>query len=232
MAVDGRHQGPWVLRAVGAGLAAALLGVGIGTSQYLALPGTEILDWSSMPWVILSYAGLCGVLGGLGIGGGMVLALGSGGRPSALRSIGGAALGGLVGCMAPTVVGIIGFGSIPAPYLGTANIVFCILVASSAFVSLWAPRFVDRPRVALVPRIGLATLASTITLGALGLVGWSLAAALGLIPTFEQIQFVAWQLGLVNLGVLLGLATSTAVGATMGLATWVFVSLERRLERR
>jgi hypothetical protein len=220
------------MRAIVAGLLAALLGVGVGTTLYLAHPGAMVLDWGVMKWIVLAYAGFTGLLGGLGIGGGMILAREREGGPvRAWRLLSGATLGGLVGCMAPAVVGIAGFGSIDAPYLGTANILFSIWIGCTAFVTLWAPRLSTAGRMRTGTRIGLAALASIITFASLGMLGWTLVTSLALVPSFTELQALAWRIGLVNFSAVAGTLAGTVVGASMGLATWVYLALETAFRR-
>lgn len=217
---------PWILRAIAAGFAAALVGTAIGAFVYLGLPGAMRLDWSIMPWVLLGFSGLSGVLGGLGLGTGMIVATRR--RISAPRLVLGSALGGAVGCLLPGVVGIAGFGSLDAPYAGTTNIVSCLIVGSAVFVAIWSPALDESTRRGpWFHRLGLATIASVVTCGAAGIAGWTLATMLGAIPTLQVLQAWADAHGLVSMSLIAGLLLGLGVGAMMGLATWIGTRLMR-----
>lgn len=228
---------PWISRAIAAGLVAASIGTILATASYLRLPGAMRLDWSHMIWVVLGYAVLCGSLGGLGTGAGMMLAtqgVREAGTVSARRLVFGSVVGGSVGCLIPAVWGIVGFGSLHAPYAGTANLVFSILVACTAFVAFWAPALDGRPTGRWEPlrRLGLSAVASVVTVGSLGILGWTLAATLGAIPSFEWLAATADAYGLLPLALVAGVIVGVGVGTTMGLGTWIYLQLGRALTPR
>jgi hypothetical protein len=223
---------PWILRAVTAGLAAALVGTAIGAIHYCSLPGATKLNWAVMPWVLLGFAGLSGMLGGLGIGGGMILATRcERGIPiSARKLVLGSSLGGAIGCLLPASLAIAGFGSLDAPYAGTANIVLSLVVGSAVFVAVWAPAFADRPTGRtdqLLRRLGLAASSAIIACGAVGIAGWSLAATLGVIPSFDALARLVDDYGIVSFSLAAAVLVGLSTGAIMGFGTWLSMRLER-----
>lgn len=211
---------PWALRATLAGLASCGIGAVVGTHLYLAQPGAARLDWEVMPAFIV----LFGVLCGLSLGG----CMGATTRFAARRGAGvgglmvAGALGGVLAGVAPGVVGIAGFGSLSAPYMGTANILGSCLVGVIAFVALWSPSLFPRRReISALRHLGHATVASVVSLGAFGMVAWSLARSFDLVPTFDTFEALAIEMGLVRFavvgGVLIGAVGGAAVGAACGL---------------
>lgn len=227
----------WMLRSAWAGTAAALFGVGIGTLGYRALPGTEHMDWSAMALALFGYALLTGVSSGLGIGAGTALAVKSGGGPrrvGALRLTSLGALGGIAGCTVPAIVGIAGFGSLDAPYAGTANLVFCTLMVCTTFVTLWAPMLWgrDRDRLGRGAHIGIAAMASSLAVASLGILAVSLVSAVGLVPALGDFVALSRCFGLFEMSLGIGLLAGACVGATAGFATWLYLSTAIALERR
>ncbi|MEX1366547.1 MAG: hypothetical protein AB1Z98_25710 [Nannocystaceae bacterium] len=189
-------------------------------SRYVALPGALRLDWELMPTVLAVYVLVCGLSVGLCVGGATRVAArrGAGG----LGLAGAGALGGVLAGIAPGIMGIAGFGSLSAPYAGTANIMSSILVGAIAFVALWSPGLLpSRRERSPLKHLGHAALASVISLGAFGMVGWSLVRALDLVPSFDTLLELSAATGLLPFaiagGVLLGAAAGAAIGAACGL---------------
>lgn len=208
----------WGLRAALVGLLACGIGAVLCTANYLALPGAERLDWSRMPLAIALFVAVCGIAVGVCVGGATLLAT----RRDPLGLLLAGAAGGALAGVAPGILGIAGFGSLSAPYAGTANIMGSILVASIAFVALWSPQlFPRRAGRSLLRHLGHATLASVISLGAFGMVAWSVLGGLGWIPTFDPLADAAMAVGIVRFavlgGALLGAAGGAAIGAACGL---------------
>jgi hypothetical protein len=230
--MSSKRRTSWVIRAVLAGLVGSIMGAGLGTAVYLAIPGAMRLDWTVMFPVIFSYAGLCGVLGGLGIGAGMVFAVrGQPDRVSARRLVAGSVAGALVGGILPAVVGIAGFASLRAPFMGTENIVGCTWLGVSLFAAVWSPAIDGRRERSLLLRFGASTLASAIVAAALaGLVG-GLALIFDLVPDYAFLDHLAGDIGLVPLGIVAGSALLVAVGVFMGLACWMHITLMLGYER-
>lgn len=227
----------WLLRSAWAGTAAAMFGVGLGTLNYQAIPQAARMDWSCMGLVLFGYAVLTGVCSGLGIGAGTALAVRTGGGPrrvGALRLAGFGALGGVAGCTVPACVGIAGFGSLHAPYAGTANLVFCTLVVCTTFVTLWAPTLWGRRHGQLgrATHMGIAAMASGLAVASIGIFAATLVSALGVVPRFEEIEALSWELGLLQLAAWSGLAAGACIGATAGFACWLYLSTAMALERR
>jgi hypothetical protein len=227
----------WILRSMWAGTAAALLGVGLGTLQYRELPGAGRMDWSVMGWVLLGYALLVGVSSGLGIGAATSLAVRTGGGPRKVgmfRLMAMGAVGGVVGCFVPAWVGIAGFGSLHAPYAGTGNLVFCTLVTATTFVALWAPVLAGAQvaRMGRATHFGVAALASSLAIASLGIMGTTLALALGLVPSCRQIFALSRAIGLESLAAYASIAGGALVGAAAGFACWLYLSAAGTLDRR
>jgi hypothetical protein len=235
--MPGRSTG-WITRAAGAGTVAALFGVGLGTLHYARLPGTAELPWCSLGPAVLGYAVFCGIAAGLGLGAGTAVAVRSAGGPhrvGMLRMVLGGIAGGLLGLVVPGIVGIAGFGSLDAPYAGTGNIVFCLLVASTAFVSLWAPVLwrtgAGRP-IALVEHLGLSAIAASLAIASLGILGATLCTALDVVPSFDWLADTAIALGLVPFAMIASSILATILGAAMGFACWLYLSAAIVMERR
>jgi hypothetical protein len=219
----------WSLRAVTAGLAAALVGTTLGAMQYRGLPGAMSLNWAIMPFVLLGFAALSGILGGLGIGAGMIVARRSWPR-SPGRIVLGSTIGGALGCLLPAVVGIAGFGSLRAPYAGTANIIFSLVVGCAVFVALWAPALSARARPNAWATLGRAAVSAVVTCGAVGIAGWSLAASVGSIPTLDSLALLVEAHGMIPFATTTALLLGATVGGVMGLATWIDLVLEQASE--
>ncbi len=163
----------WLLRSLFAGFVAAAVGVGVGWSNYFALPGAMRIDWSAMRPVVVAFGGLCGLLTGLGLGGGMSWAARKDGADvGALRLTVGATVGSVLACTVPATLGIAGFAHVNAPYAGTGNILGSTLLASATFVALFAPSLHREPRLRWLPRLGLAAGASALTATTLGTLVW------------------------------------------------------------
>lgn len=227
----------WILRSMWAGTAAAMLGVGLGTLQYRLLPGAARMDWNAMGWVLAAYALLVGVSSGLGIGAATSLAVRTGGGPrrvGMLRLVAMGAVGGIAGCAAPAWVGIAGFGSLHAPYAGTANLVFCTLVTCTTFVALWAPMLVGRQvgRMGRATHFGIAALSASLAVASLGILGTTLALALDLVPSVREILAASRAIGLESLAAYAAVAGGALVGAAAGFACWLYLSTAGALDRR
>ena len=217
-------ESPWRLRAISAGLAAALIGTTLGTAEYVRLPGAHVLDWTVMPWILIGFVGVSGVLAGLGIGGGMVVAMRSA-RASGPRLVFGGMLGGTLGCFVPALLGIAGFGSLHAPYAGTANIALSLVLGCAVFVALWAPALrTSSSRLRVV--VARATIAAFVTCGAIGIAGWTLVSALGSTPTLETWRSMIDVVGPVPFSLAGALVLGALIGAIMGLATWIALRLD------
>lgn len=217
----------WVGRALGAGFVAAFVGTAWGATTYFQRPGAMKLDWSLMLPMVVGYALLCCLLGGFGMGAGMKVALGDNpGRATLGRVLGGAVVGAVLGTTLPAFVGLIGFGSVRGPYMGTENIVASILLGTTAFVAVFSPALNPKSRLRLLPRFGLAALASIIAAVTLGGLGWLMATQLDLVPNLADLRVHIQELGIVTFCALAGLGISVAVGVYLGLATWLYLSAE------
>lgn len=211
----------WSLRAAITGVLAIGLGALLCTSRYVALPGALELDWelARMPLAIALFVLVSGVSLGMGLGGATLFAARRGARVPGLMLAG--ALGGALSGLAPGVLGIAGFGSLSAPYAGTANILGSSLLGAIAFVALWSPQLYPRRERPLLLHLGQAAIASVVSLGAFGMIAWSLVRTLGGVPSFHTMADVAQVLGLLPfsllVGALLGALGGAAIGAACGL---------------
>jgi len=118
----------WARAALAAGLAAGALGsLAIALGYYARFPDRPPLGTWSLSAASVAVAGpLSGAALGLSICGGIVLARRRGGRARLL----GAAGGGAVGAILPSLIGVVGYGSLSAPYAGTDLAAFGVLVAA------------------------------------------------------------------------------------------------------
>jgi hypothetical protein len=209
----------WFLRAALVGVSAIALGALLCTSRYVALPGALELDWSwvRMPLAIALFVLISGVSLGVGVGGATLFAAHRGARVPGLLLAG--AIGGALGGLAPGVLGIAGFGSLSAPYAGTANILSSSLLGAIAFVALWSPQLFPRSRQrSLLLHLGRAAIASVVSLGAFGMIAWSLVGTLGFIPSFHALANTSLAIGLLPFSLLVGALLGAIGGAAIGAA--------------
>jgi hypothetical protein len=207
----------WPLRAVLAGVLACGLGALLGTARYVALPGALKLDWARMPLAITAFVLVAGISVGLCIGGTTLFAARRGARVPGLLLAG--ALGGLLAGIAPGILGIAGFGSLDAPYAGTANIMSSTLLGAITFVALWSPQLFPRPaHQAPLRHLAHAAIASVVSLGAFGMIAWSLVHTLGWVPSFDTLFALACAMGLVPFAIVSGALLTASGGAAIGAA--------------
>lgn len=131
------------------------------------------------------------------------------------------AIGGVLAGIAPGILGIAGFGSLHAPYAGTANILGSSLVGAIVFVAVWSPQLFPRRDRSVLLHLGHATLASVISLGAFGMVAWSLVRTLGWVPSFDTLADLALSMGLLPFAIAGGVLLGAAAGAAIGAACWL-----------
>jgi len=120
---------PWAPVALRAGLVAGALGSACLALGY-AMANPQVPPFHSWPVsvaAILLGGALSGASLGLAICGGMVVARRRGGR--AAHEAFGAAAGGVVGSLVPSGIGVLGFGSLSTPYIGTDIAAIGVLVA-------------------------------------------------------------------------------------------------------
>jgi hypothetical protein len=207
----------WFARAALTGILAITLGALLCTSRYVALPGALDLDWGRMPLAIGLFVLVAGVSVGVCVGGTTLLAAHRGARVPGLMAAG--AVGGLLAGVAPGILGIAGFGSLSAPYAGTANILSSTLLGAIAFVALWSPQLFPRHRERpVLLHLAHAAVASVVSLGAFGMIAWSLVRTLGWVPTFDALADAALAMGLVPFAVVVGALLTAAGGAAIGAA--------------
>ncbi len=227
-----RWRESWAVRAWFAASVAAAVGVGVGWGNYFALPGAMNIDWASVGPLVVAFGGLCALMLGLGLGGGMVLASRSqGAQTGALRLTLGAMIGGALAGTLPATLGIGGFAQLHAPYGGTANILGSCLLASAIFVALFAPLLHREHSLGLLLRFGLASAASCITAATLGGLAWIFVRELALEPSFEEIAMLAEDVGLWSFATYAGAGLALLMGLFVGLATWVYLSLVLAVRR-
>jgi hypothetical protein len=210
----------WFVRAALAGVLAISLGALLCTSRYVALPGALELDWSwvQMPLAIALFVLVSGVSLGVGVGGATLFAARRGARVPGLLLAG--AIGGALGGLAPGVLGIAGFGSLSAPYAGTANILSSSLLGAIAFVALWSPQLFpsSRPGRSMLLHLGRAAIASVVSLGAFGMLAWSMVGTIGFIPSFHALADASLAIGLLPFSLLVGAILGAIGGAAIGAA--------------
>lgn len=121
---------PWVRAALCAGLIAGVLGSAALALGY-ALVNPEVPPFHSWPAsvaAILLSGMVSGATLGVTISGGMVVARRRGG--GTVREVFGAAGGAVVGGLVPSAIGVLGFGSLSTPYIGTDLAAVGVLVAA------------------------------------------------------------------------------------------------------
>lgn len=211
---------------------ASAVGVGVGWGNYFSLPGSMKIDWATIGPLVLAFGGLCALMLGLGLGGGMAIASRKhGARTSAVRLTAGSMLGALLAGTLPATLGIGGFAQLNAPYGGTANILGSCLLASAVFVALFAPMLHRERSVGMLARLGLATLASCVTAATLGGLAWIFVRELALEPSFPEIARFAEEVGLWTFSAYAGAGLALLLGLCVGLATWVYLSLVLAVRR-
>jgi len=226
------NRGIWGLRAAAAGIAATALAATLATMTYRGIPGTHALDWTRLGPAIVLFVLVTGICIGTFVGLGTRWATRAGTRSLTRLVLGGAA-GGAVGGIIPGFMGVAGFGSLHAPYLGTINIVSCVLAGATAFVVLWGPRLLPRQvarTIGPARRFGLATLAAVITVGGAGLLGGMLVMGLHWVPSLGGLRCTAHAIGLPSLGVATGLVLGTLGGGLVGLCCGIFGRLARHAD--
>jgi len=217
----------WGLRAALAGVIACGIGAVVCTARYVALPGALKLDWSQMPVAIAVFVVLGGASLGLSIGGTTLLAARRGARMGGLLLAG--FIGGALAGLLPGLMGIAGFGSLDAPYAGTVNILSSCLLGAIAFVTLWSPQLLgQRSSRSALRHLGRSALASVITLGAFGMMAWSLVRGLDLVPSFDTMANVAEAIGLLPFSLMVGALLGGVGGGAIGTACGLVAHLEQR----
>lgn len=137
---------PWASVAARAGLVAGALGSAcLALGYYLANPHIPSFhSWPVSIAAIVLGGALSGVSLGLAICGAIVVARRRGGR--AVHEALAAAGGGVLGSLVPSAIGVLGFGSLSTPYIGTDIAAIGVLVAGlllGALLSL--PAATGRP---------------------------------------------------------------------------------------
>ncbi len=219
----------WGLRAALAGTIACGIGALLCTAQYVLLPGALGLDWTQMPLAIAMFVVVGGVSLGLCVGGTTLLAVRRGAGIGGMMVAG--AAGGVLAGIAPGIVGIAGFGSLDAPYAGTANILSTLLVGAITFVALWSAQL-SAPRGSWLAHLGRSAAASVISLGAFGMIAWTLLQTLGLVPSFDTMLRVSDAMGLLPFAVLGGVLLGAMGGAAIGGACGLVRQIEHAGHRR
>lgn len=210
-----------------AGLVAGVLGsAALALGYYLEYPvRPPIHSWPVSITSILLAGALSGITLGLGICGGMVVAGRRGGR--AVLEVFGAAAGGVVGSLLPSGFGVLGFGSLSKPYIGTGIAAFGVLVAALLLGTLLSlPAATGRVRaVSCGATLTCSLLASALVIIPFGVTIAGIVATAMPLPVIRQILTVfcdvsddpAIALGALTLG--LAVVFGALVGAFIGLAS-------------
>lgn len=217
---------PWVRVALRAGVVAGLLGSAALALGYVsAFPDVPPLgSWSLSVAAILLAGSLSGASLGLAISGGMAVGRRRSGR--AVHEVMGAIVGGAVGSILPSAIGVLGFGSLSCPYIGTDIAALGVLVAAVILGTLLSsPRATGRAREVSIGASTLCSaLASVLVIIPFGATIAGIVAAALPLATIRQILRIlggalddsALALGAVALA--LALVFGAITGAFVGLA--------------
>jgi multisubunit Na+/H+ antiporter MnhF subunit len=86
-------------------------------------------------------------------------------------------------------------------------------------VALWSPQLFPRSRQrSLLLHLGQAAIASVVSLGAFGMIAWSLVGTLGFIPDFHALADASLAIGLLPFSLLVGALLGAIGGAAIGSA--------------
>jgi hypothetical protein len=120
----------WIPVAVRGGVVAGLLGgAALALGYFLAHPDVPALhSWPVTVTAILGAGALSGVSLALSVCGGLAIARRRGG--GTMQEVLWAAGGGVVGSLLPGAIGVLGFGSLSTPYIGTDVAAVGVLVAA------------------------------------------------------------------------------------------------------
>ncbi|MCB9704116.1 MAG: hypothetical protein H6711_19665 [Myxococcales bacterium] len=231
---------PWARAALGGGLVAGALGtLTIALGYYARFPkAPPIGTWGESAATIALVGLLSGAALGLGIGGGVVVGRRRGGR--GVAEVVGGALGGALSGILPSLIGVLGFGSLAAPYAGTDLAAIGVLVAAIVLGALLStPAASDQesplPRPSTLAASLLASALVIIPFGLTiaGLVGVALPLEVirGLLDVFGEDSRSAFALGALSVGLaaVFGALVGAFVGLSVGLArllreTWALLS--------
>ena len=218
-------QRPWI----GASLVAGIVAGGIASlilalGYYSRFPCEPPLgSWSMSAASVALVGPISGAALGLSISGGMVLARRRGGR--ALHELLFAAAGGVIGGLVPCLIGVVGYGSLSAPYIGTDLAALGVLVATTLLgASLSLPAATGRvSEVSPSATLVCSALASTLVIMPFGLVVAGLvAAALPLAALREILYFLG---GACHDAPLVLAALSLGIAAIFGALVGTFIGL-------
>jgi len=222
---------PWKLQAITAGLLASGAGSTLGGVAYGLGPHAHRVDWCThiaglIGLAIIVAFGFCVPVAWVTL---RTIERRTAKYTSGARLIVAGAIGGAIGGVVPAAVGMGGFGTANLPYAGTGTIVASVLLMSTLFVALWAPRLSELPseaRPGWARRFAIAAAAATMTAATVGTLVWVGATTLGVVPDLNDVRDVIVVLGYVPTMLAAGGLVSAAAGATIAAATWLYLTLE------
>lgn len=222
----------WSRLALTAGVPAALVGMGYLVGRYLDGRGVAgALDWGVMLPVVFIYAAVAGPLGGLGIGGGVLLATSlRTGRPSLARMVPLVMLGTMLGASVVGVAGALLFDAADGPRVDPSHALTGAALAVAVFFIVFAPLVSKAHHVPRLERRAAALFALIMVAVSLGALRWFFVDLLGL----RSMSYVVSNLGMSTLdeAMVVSLAIGALLGIPIGVATWLYATFEDMLARR
>lgn len=202
----------WIPVALRGGVVAGLLGsTALALGYFLAHPDVPALhSWPVTVTAILLSGALSGASLALAVCGGMEVARRRGG--GAMQEVFGAAGGGVVGGLLPSAIGVLGFGSLSSPYIGTDVAAVGVLVAALLLGTLLSlPAATGRAsEISRGAALGCSALASVLVIVPFGVTLAGIVASELPFPVIRQILRVLRGAGADY--------TFAAVALTIGLA--------------
>jgi hypothetical protein len=225
---------PWIPSALRGGVIAGLIGsTALVLGYFLAHPDEPALhSWPVTVTTILLSGALSGASLGLAIGGGMAVARRRGG---AMPEVFGAAGGGVAGSLLPSSIGVLGFGSLSTPYIGTHVAVVGVLVAALLLGTLLSlPAAMGRASgVSRAAALGCSALASVLVIVPFGVTLAGIVASELSFPVIRQLLRVLrgadadYTFAAIALTGGLAVVFGAVVGAFVGLAGTLAALLRR-----
>lgn len=227
----------WIPAALRGGVVAGLLGSSaLVLGYFLAHPDVPAMhSWPVTVTTILLSGALSGASLGLAVCGGVAAVRRRSG--GAIAEVFGAAGGGVVGSLLPSAIGVLGFGSLPTPYIGTDVAAVGVLVAALLLGTLLSlPTAAGRaPEVSRGAALGCSALASVLVIVPFGATLAGIVASELPFPVIRQILRVLGGAGADDTFAAIALTIGLAVvfgaifGAFIGLAGNLAALLRRSL---